>query len=85
MTHPVYLAAAIVLLTGWVPLVVVGVRASVIDGLVALELAGTLTALVLVCLAVGLQQSSFAPVALITALCAVVGVLVYTRFLDRLP
>lgn len=79
------MAAAIVLLTGWMPLVVVCVRSSVIDGVVALELVGTLTALVLVCLAVGLHQSSFAPVALITALCAVVGGLVYTRFLDRLP
>jgi multisubunit Na+/H+ antiporter MnhF subunit len=80
-----YLAAAIALLAGWVPLVVMCVRAHTIDGLVALQLAGTLTTLVLVCLAVGLHQSGFAPVALISALCAIVGGLVYARYLDRYP
>lgn len=85
MTQPLYLAAAVALLAGWVPLIVVCVRASVIDGLVAFELAGTLATLVLVCLAVGLHQPGFAPVALISALCAIVGGLVYARYLDRYP
>nr|MDQ3826288.1 hypothetical protein [Actinomycetota bacterium] len=70
MTNPLYLAAAIALLAGWVPLVGVCLRANTIDGVVALQLAGTLTTLVLVCLAVGLHQSSFASVALISVLCA---------------
>ena len=85
MTNPLYLAAAIALLAGWVPLVVVCVRAHTIEGLVALQLAATLTTLVLACLTVGLHQSSFAPVALISALCAIVGGLVYARYLDRYP
>jgi multisubunit Na+/H+ antiporter MnhF subunit len=84
VTHPLYVAAATALLAGWVPLVVVCVRSSVIDGLVAVELAGTLTTLVLVCLAVGLYQS-FASVALISALCVTVGGLVFTRYLGRYP
>lgn len=85
MTNPMFLAAAIALLAGWVPLIVGCVRASVIDGLVVVELAGTLVTLVLVCLAVGLHQPGFAPVALISALCAIVGGLVYARYLDRYP
>lgn len=85
MTQPLFLVAAIVLLAGWVPLIVVGIRARPIDGLVALELTGTLATLVLICLAVGLHGSAFAPVALISAFCTIVGGLVFTRFLGRRP
>lgn len=85
MTHPLYLAAAAVLLAGWLPLVAVGVRARAIDGLVALQAAGTVTTLVLICLSVGLHQSSFAPVALIAAVCVVISGLVFARFMDRRP
>ncbi|NKZ03117.1 monovalent cation/H+ antiporter complex subunit F [Actinomadura latina] len=85
MTRPLFLVAAAVLLAGWLPLLLVGVRAKAIDGVAALQAAGTQTTLVLVCLTVGLQQSSFGSVALITAVCAVVSGLVFARFLDRLP
>ncbi len=85
MTRPLYLVAAVVPLAGWLPLVAVGIRARAIDGVVAVEAAGALTTLVLVCLAAGLHQSSFAPVALIAAVCAVVSGLAFARFLDRQP
>lgn len=85
MNRPLYLLAAVMLLVGWVPLAATTIRARAIDGLVALEAAGTLTTLVLVCLAVGLHQSSFAPLALITAVCVIMSGLVFTRFLDRRP
>lgn len=85
MNRPLYLAAALVLLAGWVPVAAVCVRARAIDGLVALEIAGALTTLVLVCLAVGLHQSSFGTLSLIAAVCVLVSGLVFARFLDRLP
>lgn len=85
MSSPLYLVAAVVLLVGWLPPIIVALRSSAIDGLVALELVGALTTLVVVCLAAGLHQSSFAPLALITGVCTLVGGLVFTRFLDRLP
>lgn len=85
MTRPLFLLAAVVLLTGWLPLLVVGLRAQAIDGVAALQAAGTQATLVLVCLCVGLQQSSFSSLALITAFCMVVSGLIFARFLDRLP
>jgi multisubunit Na+/H+ antiporter MnhF subunit len=85
VTRPLFLVAAVVLLSGWLPLLLVGVRAKAIDGVAALQAAGTQTTLVLVCLCVGLQQSSFASLALITAVCVVVSGLIFARFLDRVP
>lgn len=85
MTHPAYLVAAAVLLAGALPLGVVCVRAQAIDGIVALQGAGTVATLVLICLSVGLHQSSFAPLALITAVCVIVNGLLFARFLDRSP
>lgn len=85
MNRSLYLVAALVLLVCWLPAVAVGLRARPIDGAVAVQLVGALTTLVLVCLAVGLKQSSFAPVALIAAVSAAIGGLVWARFLDREP
>lgn len=85
MTHPIFLVAAIVLLVGWLPLIVVSVRNTAIDGLVALQVAGAVATLVLICLAVGLHQSAFGSVALISAVCTIVGGLVFARVLGRRP
>lgn len=85
MSDWLYLAAALVLIAGLLAPAVVAIQARAIDGLVGLELAGTLTTLVLVCLSVGLQGSSFASLALVAAVCAVIGGLVFARFMDRLP
>ncbi|MFB4305031.1 monovalent cation/H+ antiporter complex subunit F [Actinomadura sp. GTD37] len=85
MTRPLFLMAAVALLAGWLPLLVVGIRARTLDGVAALQAAGTQTTLVLVCLSTGLRQSSFASLALITAVCVVVSGLIFARFLDRPP
>jgi multisubunit Na+/H+ antiporter MnhF subunit len=85
VNRPLYLVAAVMLLAGWLPLAATAIRSRALDGLVALEVGGTLTTLVLVCLAVGLHQSSFAPLALIAAVCVVLSGLVFTRFMDRRP
>ena len=53
-----FLAAGAVLFATLLPLAAVAVRASPIDGLVALEVAGVLGTLALVCLAVGLQSTA---------------------------
>jgi multisubunit Na+/H+ antiporter MnhF subunit len=85
VNRPLYLAAALVLLVAWLPVAAVCVRARAIDGLVALETAGALTTLVLICLAVGLHQSSFGTLSLIAAVCVMISGLVFARFMDRRP
>jgi len=54
-----------------------------IDGLVALELAGTLTVLILVCLAEGLHRPFEFGVAIAAAVLSWIGGLVFARFLGR--
>ncbi len=71
------------LLAGFVPLGIVAVRSRPIDGLVALEAAGTLTVLVLLCLAEGLHRSFEFGIAVVAALLSWVSGLVFARFLGR--
>jgi multisubunit Na+/H+ antiporter MnhF subunit len=80
-----YLVAAAVLLVGLVAPALVCLRCRPLDGLVALELAGAVTTLVLVCLAFGYRSSASSGVALVTAVLTTVGALVAARFLDREP
>jgi multicomponent Na+:H+ antiporter subunit F len=54
-----------------------------IDGLVALEAAGALTALALLCLSVGLGDSILFTVAVIAVVASWIGSLVFARFLGR--
>jgi multisubunit Na+/H+ antiporter MnhF subunit len=58
-------------------------RRPTFEALVALELAGTLATLVLVCLAVGYQRSIYGNLPLIAAVLNWIGSLVFVRFLDR--
>lgn len=53
------------------------------EALIALELAGTLTTIALVCMTVGFQRTSYGNVPLMAAVLNWVGSLVYVRFLDR--
>lgn len=85
MNRVLFLVAAATLLASLVPVGIATVRSPAIEGAAALALGGTVTALVLACLAVGLDQSSFAPLALIAAVGAVASGLVFARFLDRQP
>lgn len=75
--------AAVALLAGLVPLGAVAARRHPIDGLVALELAGALTTLVLLCLSEGFHRSVYYTVAVIAAVLSWVGGLVFARFLGR--
>jgi multisubunit Na+/H+ antiporter MnhF subunit len=75
--------AAAALLFGFLPLGIVAVRSRPIDGLVALEAAGTLTVLVLLCFAEGFHRSFELGLAVVAAvLCWTSGV-VFARFLGR--
>jgi multisubunit Na+/H+ antiporter MnhF subunit len=78
-----FLLAATTLLAGLVPLGAVAVRRRPIDGLVALELAGTLMVLALVCLAEGFHRSSYYAVPVVAAAMSWTGGLVFARFLGR--
>jgi multisubunit Na+/H+ antiporter MnhF subunit len=75
--------AATVLVALFVPLAAVAAVRRPIDGLVALELAGSLAVLVLLCLAEGLHRSVYFGVAVVAALVSWLGGLVYARFLGR--
>lgn len=78
-----FTVAATVLLGGFVPLGWAASRRRPIDGLVALELAGTLTMLALLCLAEGFHRSFEYGVAVVAAVLVWVGGLVFARFLGR--
>jgi multisubunit Na+/H+ antiporter MnhF subunit len=75
--------AATILLFGFLPLGLVASRARAIDGVVALELAGTVATLVLLCLAEGLHRSYLYTVPVVAALMSWIGGLVFARFLGR--
>lgn len=65
------------------PLLVAASFRRPIDGLVALEAAGAVATLTLVCLSVGLGQSIFFTVAIVAAVASWIGGLVFVRFLGR--
>ncbi len=75
--------AAIGLLVPFAPLLGVAVWRRPIDGLVALECAGVLLVLVLLCLAEGFHRSFEYSVAVVAALMTWIGGLVFARFLGR--
>jgi multicomponent Na+:H+ antiporter subunit F len=77
------LAAIVLVLGGILPCLVVSVRASVMEGLVALEMAGVIAVLVLLLLAEGFQRQPFVDLALVLALLSFVGTLAFVRFMER--
>jgi multicomponent Na+:H+ antiporter subunit F len=78
-----FLVAATVLIAALAPLLVITSRRRPIDGLVALELAGSVVTLVLLCLSVGLTESILFTVAVIAAVASWIGGYVFVRFLGR--
>ena len=78
-----FTVAATILLALLAPLAVVASRRRPLDGLVALELAGAITVLALLCLAEGLHRSIYFTVAVVAAFLSWVGGLVVARFLGR--
>lgn len=78
-----FLVAATVLLAALVPLLIAASLRRPIDGLVALEAAGAVSTLTLLCLSVGLEDSVLFSVAVIAAVASWIGGLVFARFLGR--
>ncbi|HET8751836.1 MAG TPA: monovalent cation/H+ antiporter complex subunit F [Gaiellaceae bacterium] len=78
-----FLVAATVLIAALAPLLVVASVRPPIDGLVALEAVGAIATLILLCLSVGLGQSTFFTVPIIAAVTSWIGCLVFARFLGR--
>jgi multisubunit Na+/H+ antiporter MnhF subunit len=78
-----WLIAALVLLVAMLPLIVVCVVATAIDGLVALQVAGTNAALILFLLSEGIHREGFADLAIVLALLSFGGSLGFSYFLER--
>lgn len=78
-----WLVAATILAASLAPLGWVAFRATPIEGVVALQLGGTTTALCLLCLAQGFGQSAYFNLGLLAAVLTWISALVYGRFLGR--
>jgi len=78
-----WVAPCVALLVGLVPLGVVIVRRSPLEGLVALELASVLNTLILLLLAEAFHRPGFEDLALALALLALAGGLVFARLVER--
>lgn len=76
-------AAAVLLAVGIPPCLWVCARGTVLDALVALELASTITTFVLLLLAQGYRRDPFMDLALVSALLSFAGALCFARFLER--
>jgi multicomponent Na+:H+ antiporter subunit F len=78
-----WLVAATVLLAGLLPCLWVAMRGTIMSALAALELASTITTLVLLTIAQGLRRDPFMDLALVSAVLSFAGALVFARFLER--
>jgi multisubunit Na+/H+ antiporter MnhF subunit len=78
-----WLIAATALIVTLLPCVWVCVRQGPLDALVALELASTITTLVLLALAQGYRRDPFMDLALVSAVLSFAGALAFVRFLER--
>jgi multisubunit Na+/H+ antiporter MnhF subunit len=76
----VWLVGATILLVALVPCGIVLARGDLLEGLVALELAGTVIAIVLLLLAEGYHRNSYYTLPLVLAFTNFVGVLIFVRF-----
>jgi multisubunit Na+/H+ antiporter MnhF subunit len=79
-----FTVAALALLAGFLPLLWVCVREPELDGVVALELGGSLSTLILICLAEGFHRSIYVGVAVVCAAVTWISGLVFARFFGRL-
>jgi multisubunit Na+/H+ antiporter MnhF subunit len=78
-----WLWAAAVLTAALVPLVLVAVRRPPLEGLVALEVAGADTVIVLLLIAEGIRRQGFVDLALAFGVTSFVGAVAFVRFLER--
>jgi multisubunit Na+/H+ antiporter MnhF subunit len=75
--------AAAVLTAALLPVGLVCLRRSFAEGIVAVQLAGTVAALALLVLAEGEGREPFASLAVVLVVLSFAGTLVFTRFLER--
>ena len=78
-----WLVSAIALLAGTLPAVWVCLRRSVVDGAIALQLAGVLTTLALLALSIWFGRTTYLDVALVLAIFSMGASLAFARFLER--
>ena len=78
-----YFTAATVLILALAPLIVFAARAAAEDGLVALNLGGTIATLVFLVLAEATERQPFFDLAVVSAVLSFAGGLAYARFLER--
>lgn len=78
-----WLVAATVLLLGLVPCGLVMFRGTIVEALVALQMAGVLQTVALLLLAEGYHRAPFFDLAVVLALLAFAGGLVFARMLER--
>ena len=78
-----WFVAALALLVGIIPLLVVAATADVLSRLVALEVAGVQGSLTLVCLAQAFDRSSYSDLGLVLAVLSIVTGLTYARVVER--
>ncbi len=78
-----WLIGATALLAGLVPCLVVALRASLLDALVATELAASVAALALVLLAEGYHRPSYFVLPIVLPVVSFVGGLAFVRFLGE--
>jgi multicomponent Na+:H+ antiporter subunit F len=79
-----WLLAATVLLLGLVPLGLTSVRGGPLDGVVALQLGGTVVSLVLLLLAAAFERSSYLVLPAVAPVVGFAGTLAFLRLLERL-
>jgi multisubunit Na+/H+ antiporter MnhF subunit len=79
----IWLIATAFLLLGVVPCGIVILRGSILDALVGLQMAGILQTVVLLLLAEAFHRAAFFDLALVLALLALAGGLVFARMLER--
>ena len=78
-----WLWAAVVLIALILALTWVAARRHAADGLVALELAGTLAALVMMLIAEGTRRQGFIDLGLVLGVMSFIGVIAFVRFMRR--
>ena len=78
-----FTTAATALLAGFLPLGWVILRERAIDGVVALQLSGSVCVLALLCLSEGFHRATYFDVPVVAAVVTWLGGLVYVRFLGR--
>jgi multicomponent Na+:H+ antiporter subunit F len=76
------LSASVLLVGGLVPLAVAAVTADAISGAAALNLAGPVTAVILLLLSEGLHRQPFVDLAVVLAIVSFVGSVIVARFLE---